>query len=387
VKKSLDIWPPLPIAFDFTSYGRRGHTKIITAALGRHGPDRVSIIRLENLMIRNFIQLTRAMESPFPALTYLSLRRNGIPNEGRDDDFILSDVFLGGSAPSLRTFILDKIGFPALPKLLLSTTQLVTLQLFSVPTLRYMSLRVTCLAALPNLKQLFITHCLFYKCLDLDQSPSPTRVVLPSLTSFYFHGTSGSLEDFVAQIDAPVLRTLSITLDGIIHIPQLLRFIIRAETLRPPIRVIFSFEEWGFRLKLMPSDGVEFATRDRNSSDQFITMGSLCSALSPLLSHVERLDLQCNPPSQGFGIPLFWKRLFRTFTSVQSLYVSKKVWPRVGPELQALIGERAAESLPELRTLFLEEPSEEDKQSIESFVAMRRLTIQPCTASDFVAES
>jgi hypothetical protein len=154
VKKSLDIWPPLPIAFDFTSYGRRGHTKIITAALGRHGPDRVSVIRLENLMIRNFIQLTRAMESPFPALTYLSLRRNGIPNEGRDDDLILRDVFLGGSAPSLRTLILDKIGFPALPKLLLSTTQLLTLQLFSVPTLRYMSLRVTCLAALPNLKQL-----------------------------------------------------------------------------------------------------------------------------------------------------------------------------------------------------------------------------------------
>jgi hypothetical protein len=187
-----------------------------------------------------------------------------------------------------------------------------------------------------------------------------------------------------------MLRTLSITLDGIIHIPQLLQFIIRAEALRPPIRVIFLFEEWGFRLKLMPSDGVEFATRDRNSSDQFITMGSLCSALSPLLSHVERLDLHCNPlspPSQEFGIPLFWKRLFRTFTSVQSVYVSKKVWPRVGPGLQALIGERAAESLPELRTLFLEEPSEEDKQSIESFVAMRRLTIQPCTASDFVTES
>ena len=390
VKKSLNIWPPLPIAFDLTSYGRRSHTKIITAALGRHGPDRVSVIRLENLMIRNFIQLTRAMESPFPALTYLSLRRNGMPNEGRDDDFILRDVFLGGSAPSLRTLILDKIGFPALPKLLLSTTQLVTLQLFS--TLGYMSLRVTVtsLAALPNLKQLHITHCPFY---NLDRSPSQSRAVLPSLTSFYFHGTSGSLEDFVAQIDTPMLRTLSITLDGVIHIPQLLQFVIRAETLKSPIRVIFLFEEWRFRLKLMPSDGVdgvEFATRDRNSSDQFITMGSLCSALSPLLSHVERLDLHCNPlspPSQGFGIPLFWKRLFRRFTSVQSLYVSKKVWPRVGPGLRALIGERAAESLPELRTLFLEEPSEEDKQSIESFVAMRRLTIQPCTASDFVAES
>ena len=343
-------------------------------------------------MIRNFTQLTRAMESPFPALTYLSLRRNGIPNEGQDHDFILRDVFLGGSAPSLRTLILDKIGFPALPKLLLSTTQLVTLQLFSVPTLRFMSLRVivTCLAALPNLKQLSITHCLFYKFLDVDQSLSPTRAVLPSLTCFYFHGTSGSLEDLVAQIDAPMLRTLSITLDGIIHIPQLLQFILRAETLKPPIRVIILFEEWRFRLKLMPSDGVEFAIRDRSSSDQFITMRSLCSALSPLLSHVERLDLHCtplSPPSKGFGVPLFWKRLFRTFTAVQSLYVSLSVWARVGPTLQALIGERSTEILPELRTLFLEELSEDSKKSIESFVTMRGLTIQPCTASDFVAES
>ena len=352
-------------------------------------PDRITDIRLKNLTIHNFKQLARMMESPFPALTYLSLRGTGIPENGRNDDFVLRDVFLGGSAPSLRTFILDGITFPALSKLLLTTTQLVTLQLSSVPTLRSMSLRVvvTCLAALPNLKHLIIIH--FYKFPDPDQSPLPTRAVLPSLTSFYFHGVGGSLEDLVSQIDAPMLQTLSLTLGGLIHLPQLLRFISRAEKLKPPTRAIFVFENWRFFLKFMPSDGFEFATRDHKSFGLSMTMGSLCSALAPLLSHVERLDFHCNqlsPSTQEFD-PIQWLGLFRPFTAVQSLYVSKKVWPQVGPVLQALIGESATEAFPELRTLFLEEPSEEAKKSIESFVAMRGLTIQPCTASDFVAES
>ena len=208
---SLDIWPPIPIALHFTSYGLHGYDENIIAAMGR--PDRINDIRLENLTFLNFKRLTRMMESPFPALRYLSLRGNGIPQKDRNDDTILRDVFLGGSAPSLRTFILYHIQFPALPKLLLSTTQLVTLRLSLVPTLRNMSesLReiITCLAALLKLKQLDIAH--FYKFPDPDQSSLPTRVVLPSLASFYFYGISGHLEDLVAQIDAPMLQTLSLT--------------------------------------------------------------------------------------------------------------------------------------------------------------------------------
>ena len=353
-------------------------------------PDRITDIRLKNLTIHNFKQLARMMESPFPALTYLSLGGIDIPKNGRNDDFVLRDVFLGGSAPSLRTFVLDGITFPALSKLLLTTTQLVTLQLSFVPTLRNMSLRVvvTCLAALQNLKYLIIIH--FYKFPDPDQSPLPTRAVLPSLTSFYFHGFEGPLEDLVAQIDAPRLQTLSLTFGGLIHIPQLLRFISRAEKLKPPTRAIFVSENWRFLLKFMPSDGFEFATSNHRSFGPKMTMVSLFSALTPLLSHVERLDFYCDqssPLTQEFVVPIPWLVLFRPFIAVQSLYVSKKMWPQVGPVLQALIGERATEIFPELRTLFLEEPSEEAKKSIESFVAMRGLTIQPCTASHFVAES
>ena len=145
------------------------------------------------------------LESPFPALTYLSLGVH-VTLKTLRDDIVLRDEFLGGSAPpSLRTLILWNIQFPALPKLLLSTTQLVTLRLSSDPILDYISLReiVTCLAALPNLKHLVITRHMFP---DPDQSPLPTRVVLPFLTSFSFGGLRDHLEDLVTHIDAPMLR-------------------------------------------------------------------------------------------------------------------------------------------------------------------------------------
>jgi len=92
---------------------------------------------------------------------------------------------------------------------------------------------VTCLAALPNLKQLDINH--FYMFPDPDESPLPTHIVLPSLVSFSFQGISDHLEDLVAQIDAPMLQTLLLTLGGIIRIPHLLRFISRTEKLKLPI--------------------------------------------------------------------------------------------------------------------------------------------------------
>jgi len=380
-RESLGIWPPIRIALHFTPNERRGHNENIIAAMER--PDRITDIRLENLMSHSFEQLTRMMETPFPALTYLSLKGDGIvphPLKDRNDSFLLRDVFLGGSAPSLRTFVLRNIQFPALPKLLLSATQLVTLRLSWVPTPSRTSLRemVTCLAALSNLKHLDINH--FYMFPGPDGSPLPTHVVLLSLTSFYFQGISDHLEDLVAQIDAPMLQNLSLTLGGIIRIPQLLRFISRTEKLKLPIRAVFVFERRGLLLKFLPSDRFEFSSTFNWFSDQFIAMALLCSSLSPLLSHVERLDFYCGPLSTSareFVNPGRWLDIFRPFIAVQSLCVPNKVWLQVGPALRALAEESATEVFPGLRTLFLEEPFEEAKKSIESLISARRLTVQP----------
>ena len=71
------------------------------------------------------------MRQQFPALIHLALSLES--NFGRVLGPPLPDGFLGGSAPRLQTFKLEKIPFPALPKLLLSATDLVFLELWNVP--------------------------------------------------------------------------------------------------------------------------------------------------------------------------------------------------------------------------------------------------------------
>jgi hypothetical protein len=332
------------------------------------------------------------MDRPFVALTDISLEVD------RDDESVLPDDFLGGSVPSLRTLRLERIAFPALPLLLLSTTQLVTLQLHSIPTIGYMSpgLIATCLAALPNLEQLDLK----FLPSDTDTTDEdiiqprllPTPPVLHTLTSFCFEGISRYLEDLLVRIDTPVLQTLSSTfLDDFIHIPpQLLRFISCAERLSPPIEAIFRFDYHKVHLQFISSDGFK-STIIYKSTERVLSMARICREMSPLVSQVEDLHLQCTL----FLLPIAgrksWLQLFQPFIAVQNLYLSKHVWPDVVPALRELIGERTTEVLPELRILFVEKfkKSWNEQESIQSFIAARTLSnrpvvVQQCTASDFL---
>jgi hypothetical protein len=292
---------------------------------------------------------------------------------------------------------LERIAFPALPTLLSSTTQLVTLQLSSVPIIGYISPRemASCLVALPNLKHLGLE---FHSPdsdddMDIDQSipPLPTRVVLHSLVSFYFEGVSQYLEDLLSQVDAPILQTMSATFrDDITHLPQLLRFTDCAGRLRPPVRAMVVFEFWRVILKFMPSDDFELTIICNQSVGQVSSMAQVCRELSPLVSCVERLDLYCKPSSRPpFADPRSWPELFQPFITVQNLFVSTNVWPDFIP-LRELVGEGATDVLPELRILFLEDfqPSRDARESIASFITARRLSsrpvaVQQCTDSEF----
>jgi len=93
------------------------------------------------------------MQEPLPALTFLYL---GQSTSGGVR--ILPKAFLGGSAPQLRSLCLVGVPFPALPKLLLSTSHKVTLQIHEISIKGYISpgAMAACLAALPNLKDLSI---------------------------------------------------------------------------------------------------------------------------------------------------------------------------------------------------------------------------------------
>ncbi len=228
VKKSLGIWPPLPISIRHDTWDHDRKNENTIAALQHR--DRVSEISINCLRSSVLERLTAAMLEPFPVLASLYLGYGGNTTHTRP----LPEAILGGSAPSLKTIVLAGIAFPALPKLLSSATHLVSLQLWRIPITGYISPEVmaTHLAALPNLEDLRIE---FRACPNHTNSSSLTRVILASLTSFHFKGVSEYLDNLVARIDAPIIQTLSITFYGVVLcIPQLHRFLSYAERPQPP---------------------------------------------------------------------------------------------------------------------------------------------------------
>jgi hypothetical protein len=245
---------------------------------------------------------------------------------------------------------------------------------------------VACLAALPNLERLSIA---FQSPLSRPPQITPpprTRIVLPALTDLSFYGVSEYFEDFVSQIDTPLLDELDITffMDLIFDISQLRHFIRRAERLEPWNQAVMEFHDRAIWI----SDSGEFSYRFRldirceRPDWQLSSMVQVFGQQLPLLSHVEQLEIIQNRHANIEWIdnpdmdPSLWLELFHLFIAVQSLRISEKLVPPVAATLQEFTGERTMEVLPVLHSLFLEglEPSGPVPEGIKSFVAGRQLS-------------
>ena len=153
----------------------------------------------------NFKKVVAAIQQPFPALTclHLSFVAEMMP--------ILPASFLGGSSLGLQELCLAHVPLPELPNLLLSTTHLVNLRLWDIPSAGYISPEtiVTCLSVLTRLETLDIRFELYPS--KNRRPPPPTRTLLPVLTRLRFKGFDAYLEDFVPRIDAPLPNEFRIT--------------------------------------------------------------------------------------------------------------------------------------------------------------------------------
>lgn len=378
VRKYLCIWPPFPISIRHDTWDPDRNNENTIAALKHR--DRVSEISINCLRKSVLETLAAEMLEPFPALSslYLGYSGNAAP--------VLPETVFGGFAGTLQSIVLAGVAFPALPILLSSAIQLTSLQLWKTPTTGYISPKAmaTCLAALPNLEDLRIE---FRSCYDHMSSPSPTRSILPSLTCFHFKGISEYSENLVAQIDAPILQTLSISFcDVAPGVPQLYQFLGSTEKPGPPNRVVMEFDFWRVDLKFMPSNNFELAMRCENLAGQVGSMAAVCRDLSPILSRVECLDLNGKrlpsyPTRRDDTIPtsLQWQMLLYPFINVRSLNISKKLEPLVMPALEELARGRVAAVFPKLSTLFLEEvqPPGSARDAIEAFVSAREFSKNP----------
>jgi hypothetical protein len=197
-RKSLDIWPALPLLI-------KGHvfeTSVDNVIVELKNGDRICQINLI-FYTSQIEKLWTAMQVPFPELAVLLLGSLSIGP-------VLPDSFLGGSVPHLQFLALVAIPFPGLPKLLLSATHLIHLWLTNIPHSGYISPEsmATCLSMLTNLEELNFQFHSPQSSPDQEVSksqhpPLPTCSILHALKEFLFKGVNKYLEKLLAWIDAP----------------------------------------------------------------------------------------------------------------------------------------------------------------------------------------
>jgi len=388
-RTSLGIWPPFPIAvINPLSHPKLAEENVENLIAAIEHRDRISEVHIEHIGDAQWQRLASMMQEPFPTLRhfYLDSRLMMVAD--------LPETFLGGSGPCLRSFWLSKTPFPSFPKFILSATHITALVLDNIPRFVFISPRVmaTCVAALPNLKHLFIAFK--SRTSDLLQTSLPplTRAVLPALTILYFRGYSEYFEDFLARIDAPLLNRLGLRffMDIDIPSPRPHNFIC-TESLGPfnraAMRLSTSCIYMALRSPTLFKLDIECG---RDHWPRRSSMTDVFGLHLPLLPHVELLQITCDPSSEDIYMNSSdWLELFQLFIAVRNLYVSQNLVPFVAAALQELTGGIMVEVLPALRILSLEglQPSGPVQDGIGLFVAARQLSDFPVTIQDWAYPS
>jgi F-box-like len=405
VRKLLHIWPAsLPITIHFhcdelwveLDNPVNGFGNILAAL--KHC-DRVRQIHVTNAGNYQWDKIVNAMQGPFPALRSLSF-----------DSGLWTFALFGaliGPAPCLQHLNLRTISFPLLPRLLLSTSDLISLRLLNIPDSGYISpvTMATSLSALPKLETLFID---FEYPTRHPERPSPpsTRFVLPALADLQFQGMSEYFEVLVAQIDAPLLDRFNITFgfsrqpELVFDIPQTVRVFSHLKWPKPSSLALMFHPARDTSIISPPSDTMPHSMCPRSWKImgryldwQVSSVAHICSQILPFCASVESLIIQC----PGFGShsdllewilrgemdSTLWPRLFRSFTSVHNLEISAPLEPFIAAAFQGLTEESAAEVFPSLHSFSIVGKTSDNavQQGIQSFVAARQHSSHPVTIS------
>ena len=379
----FNIWPELPIAVSY--YGK---VKVDTDI-----DDVIAALKLKGSVSRMVLTVTprpaewekivAVMQDPFPMLEDLRLESY------YDTMPVISDSFLGGSAPRLQFLSLDFVVFPKLPNLLLSATALVDLDLREIPHSGYISpeAMVTCISLLTRLESLSLEFQSPRSRPDRAGQflPPLTRSLLPALTFLEFKGVTEYLEDLVARIDVPLLEYTHITFFNylvfdISQFPNLLR--------RTEIPTVIDQADMRLRgdmisitlsPKVKPVDSVwlTLMVSCRKLDWQLSALAQVCNSCLPTLPSLERLSIcdgQYSQPNwQDDMENTQWLELLHPFAAVKDLYLSKEVALHVAPVLQELSEEQVTEVLPALQDIFIDglQPSGLVQEVFQKFVTAR----------------
>ena len=386
VKDTLDVWPPLPLVIQGRAYHcQNKSTGNVIAALEHN--DRVCRIDLWGRNRLPIVNASAAMQQPFPELTDLVIKIRF------STETPLPDSLLGGSAPRLKRLHLSGIPFPGLPRLLLSATRLVELQLCNIPHSGYISpeAMVSALSTLTSLELLSFKFLSFQSRPDPASQPPPLpRSLLPVLETLTFEGVTEYLDDFVARIDAPHLSYLDAAFvnRNLFDTPQFIQLISRTSAFEVLEKAHIAFKVNGAVVKL--------SSETSGSAELIVTVPN--GELDEQLVFLERVFTSCLPPratvnSEDLYIyeniypdwreddieDTHWLELLRRFTTVKNLYLSQAIASCIAPALQQLVGDRTTEVLPALEKISLEglRPRGPSQKGIRKFIAARQLFGHP----------
>jgi hypothetical protein len=351
--KARDVWPTLPIVIHSVDKLHPDNQDDIVDALEHR--DRIVQITLAYLSRSQLERCAAWMNEPFPVMQSLDLFCN-LPDS--DDTPVITDTFLGGSAPCLRRIELSGISVSTL-KFLSSAPNLVYLNLWNFTGAAHISPGqvATCVSPLKKLEDFsifFESHRSFSE--PTNQCPPPPRTVLPSLVTFSFRGVSEYLEDLISRVAAPLLECLSLQFfdQPILAVPQLSHFLHRIEKLRSPLHARIVIYEDKIHVSMTSSVagilslGVFCTGLDR----QISLSAQFCAQCLPRVSHLELTGFNHTQTDQQGSRP--WQRLLRPFNSLQTIFVwEDELEVQIASALGELTWERVAEVLPMLHTIWL----------------------------------
>ena len=367
LKATLDVWPAflIDIQASFDDCVDSNEDDIIGALEYR---DRIASIFLWD--IRSAAQLEKcitSMQEPFPPLTSLHLV------VGAEIKFVITDAFLGGSAPRLRNISLSWVRFPTLLNLLSSTSHFVDLELAHFPItdsghwLISPEAMATCMSALTRLQTVRITvDWGFHPPCQPPPELAPT--IFPALTNFMLVGPHEYFRHLIARIDAPQLDIVYLYFCGpILDFPRLTQFIKRTEMSKFPHRLDVYFNTGrlgeGVQLSLLSSSIIPakfnlFLPCTGEITTQLELMERICALFLFLFSQVKWLQINGHhdllPRGPRNTMSERWLGFLQPFTAVEALILPRRiVTPHVATALGSLSETRAAEVLPALQTILI----------------------------------
>ena len=343
------------------------------------------------------------MNGVFPRLEVLSLLSTSSTTIG-ENNMMLPETL---HAPELRRLVLHDIGLPNGLSLLSSTIALSALTLTHIRPSCYFppGCLVTRLQGLPHLEELSIGFSFpIPPSSEGELLPAPIPpVTLHTLRQLTFHGEGVYLDNFVAQINTPLLERLSLTLlfNLALTLVNLTEFFDRTKGFGCLVaQVNFNkdgaFIDAGYH-KQQGIGKISLHVNCKPLSWQIDSAAQVCSALGKVLSAVVELTLDLDVD----GIPsgwentldsILWHELLLQFIGVKKLRISSSLTLELSQALQSVTRELALELLPELQDLHIQPNTDRAKNALSLFVKTREsvglpvhLLVRQCLSSEYVS--